>query len=156
MSLPVTFREHSTYLMFISVCLLYIYLFFYFYFRPFINPHNNNISTLGWITTVIFLFAGVIIGFLSKNPDDHFTIDITVLVMFYITITAMVHASFYEWVLMSGHKWRRKSQFMDRLMGTRIWKRVFPPAAEGEEKTVKIEEKGKESKSFKSCGIGEN
>ncbi|KAJ3100075.1 hypothetical protein HDU97_002511 [Phlyctochytrium planicorne] len=128
MSLPVVFRDHSTYLMFISVCLIYLNLFAIVYLHPFSNEHNNHVSALGWITTVIFLFAGVIIGFLSVgSADDNGPIHFTVISLFYITMVVMIHASFYEWILFNGAQWRRSSRFMAKLMETRVWKRVFPP-----------------------------
>ncbi|KAJ3215061.1 hypothetical protein HDU67_000841 [Dinochytrium kinnereticum] len=74
-----------------------------------------------------YVHLRVIIGFLSKSIDDHVTIDVTVLIMFYITIAVMIHAAFHEWVLGSGHRWRRKSKFMRNIMETKFWKRVFPP-----------------------------
>ncbi|KAJ3124678.1 hypothetical protein HK101_006088, partial [Irineochytrium annulatum] len=127
MMLPVLFRKHATYLLFTSVCLMYLYLSILFYVKPFRNPLNNAISALGWITTVLFLFGQVIIGLLAgASQDDPTPILFVIAAMFDLTCVVMVHAVFHEWCVVSGPGWRRSSWVMAQVMDSRVWGLFFP------------------------------
>ncbi|KAJ3264192.1 hypothetical protein HK104_006509, partial [Borealophlyctis nickersoniae] len=123
MIMPVLFRKHPTYLMFGS----YIYLFAVIYIHPFNLVRNNHIAVLGWITTIIFLFAGIVLGFL-RNEDDDTPIIFTTLLAFSTTLAIMLHGVLYEWEHNNRERWSRLP-VVGWAMQTWVWHLAFPRSA---------------------------
>ncbi|KAI8608467.1 hypothetical protein BC830DRAFT_953472 [Chytriomyces sp. MP71] len=99
MMLPAIFRKRPSYLMFISVCMMYIYIFALVYAKPFRLKRNNHVAILSWITIVIFLFAGIVVGFLQTGEtatDDNRWIMKSVVTLFYVSLVITVHAFLFE------------------------------------------------------------
>ncbi|KAI9348625.1 hypothetical protein BDR26DRAFT_853605 [Obelidium mucronatum] len=133
MFLPVIFRKRPTYLMFISVCLMYIYLFAVVYIRPYKLTRNNHVAIISWITIVIFLFAGIIVGFLQSGNEDNGWVIASVLALFYTSLVVVVHAFFYE-IFLNADNAEQKGQgggFFGMLMKLLPFLRiVFPRQCE--------------------------
>ncbi|KAJ3237572.1 hypothetical protein HDU81_009268 [Chytriomyces hyalinus] len=85
MMLPAICRKRPSYFMFVSVCMMYLYIFALVHTKPFKLSRNNQIAILSWVTIVVFLFAGIIVGFLQSetSTEDNKWIMRSVIVLFY-------------------------------------------------------------------------
>ncbi|RKO93379.1 hypothetical protein BDK51DRAFT_38016 [Blyttiomyces helicus] len=102
----------------------FIYLFAVIYLAPFKFERNNYVGALGWITTVIFLFAGIVLTYMPDS--DTAFIVYSILGSFILSLVVMVHNIVHEWQLSDRKEWMQVP-LIGRLVGTRLWDSVFPP-----------------------------
>ncbi|TPX51679.1 hypothetical protein CcCBS67573_g10003 [Chytriomyces confervae] len=139
MMLPAICRKRPSYFMFVSVCMMYLYIFALVHTKPFKLSRNNHIAILSWVTIVVFLFAGIIVGFLQSetSTEDNRWIMRSVIVLFYVSLTVTLHGIFYEMVKNSDKSFQKGkggklAEFLYRTPYVRV---LFPGAlTEGQPK----------------------
>ncbi|KAJ3071290.1 hypothetical protein HDU98_005567 [Podochytrium sp. JEL0797] len=101
------------------------------YIKPYIITRNNHVAIVSWITIVIFLFGGIIVGYLSPGDTgfgDNEWIISSILVLLYISLFVVVHGYLYE-VVKTSDKAERQGQgsFVSSLMrAVPLLRYIFP------------------------------
>ncbi|KAJ3120469.1 hypothetical protein HK100_012784 [Physocladia obscura] len=66
------------------------------YAKPYKLIRTNHVAILTWVSIILFLFAGIIVGFLQSSNDDNFWIIASVLALFYASLIVVIHAFLHE------------------------------------------------------------
>jgi len=118
--------------------MLYIHLLAVLSIKPFLFSRLNGVSTLGTLCAIVYLFTGVLIGFLKDDGDDPPMIYCTMAV-FWCTVAAMIHSIICEYE--ARHHGRWANGIFKRIVDSRLYHMIFAIGG-GEESARKAKRKG--------------